>query len=81
MHDCGATTPYSNIVYIAPINQKFHNKDKVFSAYKCYKEELEIKIINEQSIEIKTTCGKLQTFVPSYKGITVNQSFSFINKN
>lgn len=64
LYDCGATTSYTNIVYIVPKDtllnktrsKRFDKKYKVFSAYKCYSDDLQVKALSNKKIIITTQC-------------------------
>jgi len=62
LYDCGATTSYTNIVYIFLKDKKpskfkkLDEKYQAFSAYRCYLDEVDIKIINDKNIQIQTNC-------------------------
>lgn len=74
LHDCGATTSYTNIVYIVPKNtvlkekrsKRFDKKYKVFSAYRCYSDDLQIQVLNSNQVVVKTQCYEFLEHKPRF---------------
>jgi hypothetical protein len=80
LHDCGATTSYTNIVYIFPKDRQvskfniLNKKYQAFSAYRCYPGDIDIKIINDKNIKIQTNCTEYRQYNPLINGIKIDIS-------
>lgn len=77
LYDCGATTSYWNMVYILPKGdglsefQKLNKRHLAFSAYRCYFEDLELKVLDKNKIKIKTKCKEKLFHKSLVNGVTV----------